>query len=179
MIDISKKKLPSPAIAAIVYISYCAMSWFAMRGVLAFYGQQYGLPAWLVNDAWAFFSGGLVPFLLFELFSMFIFRTLPMKTGGGDVKSIRYGLNYAVILANIVLFLLKFMYIAIPLYAPVIDIIIDPVVTILVVGLYCWYAFYMNYVDKSRYKIVLVQVLGTFLVFYGLLAVINMIVSVA
>ena len=178
MIDVAKKKLPAPAIGVIVYISYCAMSWFSTRGSLAYIGEQYGLPAWLANDAWAFFIGGLVPFLLYWVLSKVLFRTLSVRTGG-DVSSIKYGLNYAVIAANVVLFALKFMYIALPLYAAVIDIIIDPVVTLTFVSLYLLYAFYQNYVDRSRYKAVLIQVMGAFLLLYGVLAVVGMSVAVA
>ena len=179
MIDISKKKLPTPAISAMVYISYCAMSWFVMRGNLAMYGSRMDFPSWFTNDAWAFFLGGLFPFLLYGIFTTFVFKMLPLKTGGGDVKSIKYGLNYAVIAANLILFLLKFMYIALPLYAPVIDIIIDPVVTVGVVALYMWYAFYLDYVDRSVYHAVVTQVLGVFLAVYGLLALINTVLAVA
>ncbi|MCH5165689.1 MAG: hypothetical protein J1G01_04740 [Clostridiales bacterium] len=179
MINISKKKLPSAAIAVIVYVSYCAMSWFSARGTIAYFGEQYDLPNWFVNDVWAFFIGGLVPFLLFEVLCSFIFRTMIAKTNGGDVQSLRYGLNYAVIAANVLLFLLKFIYIAVPLYSVVIDIIIDPVVTIAFVALYMWYAFYQDYVERSQYRLVLTQVLGAFLSVYGLLALINMVISVA
>ena len=98
---------------------------------------------------------------------------------GGDIKSLQYGLNYAVIAANLLLFALKFMYIALPLYAAVIDIIIDPAVTLAFVGLYMWYAFYQNYVDKTRYRLVLSQVMSTFAGVYGLLALVNVIVAVA
>ncbi len=132
----------------------------------------------MASDALAFFIGGAVPTLIYGLISMFVFKMLPIKTNGGDVKSIRNGLHYAVIAANIVLFLLKFMFIAIPLYAPLLDIILDPVVTLLSVGLYMWYAFYMNYVDKSRYRVVLSQVFGMFVIVYGLVALINLITAV-
>lgn len=178
MINIAKKKLPSAAISVIVYVSYCAMSWFSMRGSLAYICQQYGIGGWFANDAWALFLGGLIPFLLYEVFTSFVFKMTAARTGG-DIKSLRYGLNYAVIAANVVLFALKFMYIALPLYAPIIDIIIDPTVTLLFVGLYMWYAFYQNYVDKTRYRLVMSQVMSTFAGVYGLLALVSMIVAVA
>ncbi len=125
MVNIAKKKLPTAAISVIVYLSYCAMSWFSMRGTLAYLGQQYGIGGWFANDAWAFFLGGLIPFLLYEVFTSFVFKMTAARAGG-DIKSLQYGLNYAVIAANLLLFALKFMYIALPLYAAVIDIIIDP-----------------------------------------------------
>ena len=178
MVNIAKKKLPTAAISVIVYLSYCAMSWFSMRGTLAYLGQQYGIGGWFANDAWAFFLGGLIPFLLYEVFTSFVFKMTAARAGG-DIKSLQYGLNYAVIAANLLLFALKFMYIALPLYAAVIDIIIDPAVTLAFVGLYMWYAFYQKYVDKTRYRLVLSQVMSTFAGVYGLLALVNMIVAVA
>ena len=162
----------------LVYITYCAAFWFGTRGTLAYYSSQSELPGWFANDAWAFFLGGAFPTLIYGLFTMFVFKMLPVKTGGGNTAALRNGLHYAVMAANIVLFLLKFMYIALPLYAPMLEIILDPTVTLLFVGLYMWYAFYMNYVDKSRYHVVLTQVFGSFIMIYGLITVINLIMAV-
>lgn len=176
MINIAKKKLPTWAISIIVYIGYCAANWFVMRGSLAYYAQQYGMPGWFANDAWAFFLGGLIPFAIYEILCSVMLRMIHTRTGG-DVASVKYGLSLAVTAANVFLFLLKFIYIAVPLYAPVINIILDPVVTVIFVALYMWYAFYQNYVERSRYRFVVTQVLGTFLALYGLLAAINLIMA--
>ena len=170
--------MPSPVLGVLVYASYCAASWYVMRGNLAYVGNQYQMPGWIVNDVVAFFLGGLVPFLLFWFFTSFVCRPLALKTGG-DLMSIKYGLGIAVATANVVLFAFKFSYTAYPLYAPIVNIIVDPTVTLLFVGLYMWYAFYRNYVDRSRFGMVLVQVLGTFAAVYGLLALFGMILSVA
>ncbi|MBD5131556.1 MAG: hypothetical protein HDT28_03035 [Clostridiales bacterium] len=177
MINIAKKKLPFWAITIILYLSYCLMNWYVMRGSLAYYGQQYGLPSALCNDAVAFFLAGLVPFVLFELFAT-AFRSISLKTGG-DVASLRYGLTLTLIATNVLLFLLKFIYIAVPLYASVINVILDPVITVGAVALYMWYAFYQEYIDKTRYRIALTQVMTLFCVVYGLLALLNIFLSVA
>ena len=180
MINIAKKKLPFPALVALVYISYCAMSWYSMRGTLAYYGEQYALGAWLANDVWAFFLGGLVPTLIFELVSTMLLKKLAMKLGPqNDVASIRYGVSLAVIAANVMLFALKFIYIAAPLYANLLNIILDPTVTLIFVGLYLWYAFKQNYVDKTLYRVIVTQVMTVFLGIYGLLAVVNIMIAVA
>ena len=89
MVNIAKKKLPTAAISVIVYLSYCAMSWFSMRGTLAYLGQQYGIGGWFANDAWAFFLGGLIPFLLYEVFTSFVFKMTAARAGG-DIKSLQY-----------------------------------------------------------------------------------------
>ena len=178
MIDIAKKKAPAPVMGVAVYISYCAALGFSMRGNIAYIGYQYGMPGWFTNDAWAFFLGGLVPVLLYEFITSFTYRALLLKTGG-DLFSIRYGLDFAVIAANLTLFGLKFMYIALPLYAAIIEIIINPVVTIIFVGLYMWYAFRMEYVDKSKYRLVLSQVMGTFVSVYLIFALLSMVLSAA
>ena len=97
---------------------------------------------------------------------------------GGDVRSIRYGLNFAVIAANLLLFALKFIYISAPLCSGILEIILDPIVTIAFVALYLLYAYKMQYVEKSRFRFVLNQVMSAFLAAYGLIASINLILSV-
>lgn len=156
------------------------MSWYSMRGTLAYYGEQYGFGAWFANDVWAFFIGGLVPTLIYELVSMFIFRTLAVKLGPqNDVASVRYGLNFAVIAASVLLFALKFVYIAAPLYASLLNIILDPTVTLVFVGLYLWYAFKQKYVDKTVYRFIITQVMTAFCAVYGLLSIVNIMMAVA
>ena len=178
MIDIAKKKLPMPVVGVLVYLSYCAEGWFVSRGMMAYYGEKYGFASWFANDIWAFFTGGLVEFALFWLITVLTVRLLTARVGGGAIN-IRYGVCLTVIAANIVLFALKFMYLAFPLQASVIDIILVPSVTIAFVALYLWYAFGRGYVDKTRYRVVVTQVLGTFLTIYGVLAALNLFLSVA
>lgn len=178
MINIAKKKLPAPIIGILVYISYCGASWYVMRGNIAYVGYRYGMPGWFTNDVFAFFLGGLVPFLLYWFVSSYAYRALHLKTGG-DLASIKYGLNFAVIAANLALFGLKFIYLEFPLYASIIDVFLDPVVTVLAVGLYMLYAFYQNYVDKSKFRIVLMQVLGTFISVYAVFALLSLVLSAA
>ncbi len=178
MINIAKKKLPGAVVGLLVYLSYCAAFWYVMRGSLAYLGQSYGLKSWFVNDAWAFFIGGLLPTVIFYFFTWFTFRLLTVKAGG-DTASVRYGLCLTVIAANVLLFALKFMYIALPLYASTINIILDPVITVIFVALYLWYAFRMNYVDKSRYRFIVAHIFGMFLAVYGVLALLNLIMSLA
>lgn len=174
MIDIAKKKLPAPILPILVYISYCAANWFAMRGNLAYYSAQMYIGDMLSYDAWAFFLGGIIPFALYAAISSFAFKTLRFKTGG-DIKSVKYGLHFAVIAANVLLFALKFIYIAAPIAATMLEIILDPVITIGFVALYMLYVFKMEYVEKSRFRFVLSQVMGAFIAVYGLLAAIQII----
>lgn len=65
-----------------------------------------------------------------------------------------------------------------PLAAPVIEIMINPVVMLAFVGLYLVYAFKMNYVSKSLFGAVAVQIMGMFAAVYGILAVVNIITAV-
>lgn len=178
MIDIAKKKLPSPILPILAYISYCAAGWFAARGDLAYYCSQMKMGSMLSHDAVAFFFGGLIPFALYMIITRFIFRPMHMRCGG-DVRSIRYGLYFAVIAANILLFALKFIYISAPLYSAVLEIILDPIVMIAFVALYLLYAYKMQYVEKSRFRFVLTQIMSAFLAMYGLIAMINLITAVA
>lgn len=178
MIDIAKKKLPSPILLILAYISYCAAGWFAARGDLAYYSYQMFVGSIISHDAFAFFVGGVVSFAVYVILVSFVFRSLTIRCGG-NVQSIKYGLHIAVIAANILLFALKFIYIAAPLSSELLEIILDPVITLAVVALYMWYVFKMEYVEKSKFRLVLMQVFGTFLALYGLLAVLNLIVAVA
>lgn len=178
MINIAKKKLPKAALSVLVYLSYCAMSLFVMRGSMAYYGQYYGLPKWFTNDIWSFFLGGIIPFVLYEIISAFGFRMIWARAGG-DVASVKYGLGLTVIAANVFLALFKLIYIAVPLYATIINAIIDPVITLAFVAMYLLYVFKQQYVEKSRFRIVLTQVMGIFLIVYGVLAVLNIILAVA
>lgn len=178
MINIAKKKLPKAALSVLVYLSYCAMGFFVMRGSMAYYGQYYGLPKWFTNDIWSFFLGGLVPFALYELISVFGFKMIWVRAGG-DLASVKYGLGLTVIAANVFLALFKLIYLAIPLYASIINVIIDPVITLAFVALYLLYAFKQEYVEKSRFRIVLTQVMSIFLAVYGVLALLNIVLAVA
>lgn len=178
MIDIAKKRLPSAVISILVYLSYCGAGWYAARSSIAYIGEQYSMPGWFANDIWAFFIGGLLPFAVFMVLSMFVFRTLTIKVRG-NVAAIRYGLNYSVIAANLFLFAFKFIYLAAPLAAGIINTLIDPIVTISFVALYLLYAFKQNYVDKPYFRLIVSQVVGTFITVYAIVAVINIITAVA
>lgn len=177
MINIAKKKLPSPILALIVYISYCAAGWFAARGNIAYYSTRMYMGDVFSHDAFAFFLGGIVPVAIYLIASNFICRTLSYRLPGSDIKSVKYGLDWAVTVANTLLFALKFIYITAPMYSAMLEIMLDPLVTIAVVALYMWYAFKMEYVKKSHFRTVLVQVFGAFLWLYGLFAAVGLILS--
>ena len=57
-------------------------------------------------------------------------------------------------------------------------IMINPAVMLAFVGLYLVYAFKMNYVSKSLFGAVAVQIMGMFAAVYGILAVVNIITAV-
>ncbi len=180
MIDIAKKRLPTGVMLLFVYISYCAAGWYVMRGNMAFYGERYGFPAWIANDVVAFFLGGVLPLIVYSFVSAFCMRSFSIRfRGRGDISAVRYGLHFAVIAANIVLFLLKFIYLSVPLYAALLNIILDPVITIMFVALYLLYAFKREYVEKCMFGTVVTQVMGGFITVYALVSVISLILAVA
>lgn len=176
MIDIAKKRLPPAALSLLVYVGYCGANLFVMRGSLAMYSSYYDFPSWFTNDIWAFFLGGILPFIIFELLTSFGFRMLAVKAGAG-VSSIRYGFSLAVIAANVFLTFFKFIYLAVPFAATIINIIIDPAVTLLFVGGYMWYAFKMEYVEKPRFRFVLTQTISAIAIVYGLVAFLNILLN--
>ena len=53
------------------------------------------------------------------------------------------------------------------------------VITLAFVALYLLYAFKQEYVEKSRFRIVLTQVMNIFLAVYGVLALLNIVLAVA
>ena len=177
MIDIAKKRLPQPAALVLVFLSFCAANWYSSRGVLAYYAEHYGWRGWFANDVWAFFIGGIVPLLLYVFISRTSRRALQLRVGNA-ASALACGIDLTVIAANVTLFALKFMYIAVPLAAPVIEIMINPAVMLAFVGLYLVYAFKMNYVSKSLFGAVAVQIKGMFAAVYGILAVVNIITAV-
>lgn len=177
MIDIAKKRLPQPAALVLVYLSFCAANWYSARGALAYYAEHYGWKGWFANDVWAFFIGGIVSLLLYVFISRTSRRALQFRVGNA-ANALAYGIDLTVITANVLLFALKFMYIAVPLAAPIIEIMIDPVVMLTFVGLYLVYAFKMNYVSKPIFGSVAVQIMGMFAAVYGILAVVNLITAV-
>ena len=177
MIDITKKKLPPIVINILLYLSYCATNWYMVRGTLAYYGEVYDFPGFLANDIVAFIFGGLVAFAVYKIISQFVLKNLLLRVGNG-IGNVKYGLDCTIIATNFFLFGLKFIYFAVPLYASVIDIIVDPAVTIGCVALYLYYAFRQGYVDRTRYKIVVNNVLGAFLTAYGILTALNLLLSV-
>ncbi len=181
MINIAKKKLPIPVVALFVYLSYCAAAWYITRGEVAYIAYRYKLGGWLANDIVAFFLGGLIPVLVYELLYFAIGKTKLTRIGAGqpyDTESVRYVINYAVITANLILFALKFMYLAVPMYAHLLDIILDPAVTLTVVGLFMLYVFKMQYVPKHLFSVAFSTVFGAFVTVYGLLTVISVITTV-
>lgn len=148
-----------------------------MRGTLGYYGYQYGLPSWLTNDIAAFLFGGIVPIVIYMVIINVRVRTLSFRIGLG-ANTIRYGLDLTVIAANILLFLIKLIFLAAPLYAVPIMIIIDPLITLAAVSLYLLYAFKMGYVEKTKFKTVVNYVMGAFVVVYGIITVLDLIVAV-
>ena len=177
LINVAKNRLPGAVIAILVYISYCAAGWYSARSNMGYIGEQYSMPAWFANDAWAFFFGGLLAFAIYKALTTFVFRTLTIKVRG-DVGAIRYGLNYVVIAANLVVFGLNFIYLAAPIASGVMNVLLAPVVTIVFVALYLLYVFKQDYVDKPYFKTVVSQILGTFITVYGIVAVFGVITSV-
>ncbi|MCH5351566.1 MAG: hypothetical protein J1F39_06340 [Clostridiales bacterium] len=177
MINIAKKRLPAALVSIFVYLSYCAAGWYLARSQMGYMGEQYSLPGWFANDIWAFFIAGLLPFALYAVLSMFVFRTLTVKIRG-NVDAVRYGLNFAVFFANIVVFGLNFIFLAAPAAVGVMKTLLAPVVTILFTSLYLVYAFRQEYVDRSAFNAIVAQVLGTMITVYGIVAAIGIVSSV-
>lgn len=67
----------------------------------------------VANYIVAFFIGGLVPTLLYELISRFLFRFSQARVGG-SVDTLMFALRLFYIAANVVIFLIKLVYLWYP-----------------------------------------------------------------
>lgn len=175
---IREKKIHPYIMTALVYVSFCASNWYMSRGSLALTAYQFPQlfqTAVLFNDVVAFLVAGIIPTLVFELISMFTFRFAQVRMGG-STDMMRYALRFFYVPANLVSFLIKLVYFITPLASVYGNIVIDLVVT---AGFVAWFLFYSakNFVPKERWGAMLYQVGGTFLIVYGILTAIGLLLG--
>lgn len=173
---IKEKKINKWIVIAVLYAAFCFAYFMPTRSTVALFAINYGLPSFLNNDVFAFFLGGIVPLAVYELISSFAFRFMHSRVGG-STDVMRYTLRFFFIPACIVIGLVKLIYLAYPLISVFGNVIISTVVFIIFFCLYLWYAL-KNFVDKTRYSAVLYELGGTFIVIFGVLTLLELIMGV-
>lgn len=176
---IREKKVNSAILIVGMYLSFCASFWYTSRGNMAY--TSYSLAGSvqsmvMTNEIASFFIGGLVPLLIYELFTSFAFKFTQARLGA-VADDMRYSLRFFYIPANLVCFGLKMFYLLTPLASVFGNIIIDFVISAMFV---VWFLFYCakHFVQKEKWGAMLYQLGGTFIMFYAVIITFNLIMGV-
>ena len=173
---IKDEKIPAWAMLTALYVSFCMSSFMTFRGAWAAMMSGMTSPSVVLNNyIVSFLVGGLIPFGVYELLTRFVFRFAQARLGG-DVEQMRYALRFFYIPANVVIFLLKLTYFAFPMLNMYGDLIFDFVVT---AAFFVGYLFYIvRQIPKERIAPALYQLGGTFIIVYGFIELIAIVVEV-
>lgn len=172
---IRQKKIPVWAMSLMLYVSFCMSAFMPFRGTWAAILSSVTNSVVLNNYIVSFLIGGLIPWGIYEFLTRFAFRFMQARLGG-DTDSMRYALRFFYIPANVVIFLLKLTYLAFPVLSIYGDLIFDFVVT---AAFFVGYLFYIvKEVPKDRIAAALYQLGGTFIIVYGFIELIAIIVEV-
>lgn len=176
---IKAKKIKPGIVIALLYVSFCAASWYEMRGALASMAQYGNLfsSAVINNDVVAFLVGGLVPLGIYELLTRFVFRFSQVRIGGAT-DDMRYALRFFYIGANLAAFGLKLLYLAFPLLYGYGTIFIDFITAAAFVVGYFFYIARHGYFEKERLSMVLYQLGGAFIIIYAFMGVLGILTEV-
>ena len=159
-----------------LYLSFCAAGYLTFRGSYAAVMSELGITTAVVaNYIVAVFIGGLVPTLLYELISRFLFRFSQARVGG-SVDTLMFALRLFYIGANTVIFLIKLVYLWYPLAHIYGDIAIDFVITTAAFVGFLFYA--LRHVPKERIAPMLYQFGGSYIIVYGVLSLIALMLEV-
>lgn len=173
---IKEKKINKWIVIAVLYATFCFAYFMSSRATLALLAINYGMPQFLNNDAIAFFAGGILPLAVYELITSFAFRFMQARIGGA-VDDMRYVLRFFFLLANIVIGCIKLLYLAFPLMSVYGNVFINTIVTMVFFALYLWYVL-KHYVEKPRWSSALYELGGTFVIIFGIYAVLELVMGV-
>lgn len=172
---LADKKIDSRIVAAVLYLSFCAAEYFTFRGTyVALLSNMEFKNVALSNYIVAFFLAGVVPFALYELIASFMFRAMQVRVG--PTETLLYALRYFYIGANLVIFLVKLLYLWYPIAHIYGDIVIDFVITAGFFAGFLWYA--AKRVPKERIAPLLYQLGSAYIMIYGVIALIRLLTEV-
>lgn len=172
----ARRHLDQRILIVLLYLSFCAAEFFTFRGTYAALMTNFGVPSAVVsNSIVAFFLGGLIPFVLYELISRFLFR-FAQASLGGRVDEYAYILRVFYIAANAAIFLLKLLYLWFPLLHIYGDILIDFVITSAAFAVFLWYVLRRE--PKEHIAPILYRLGGSYVIVYGVIALIKLLLEV-
>ncbi len=172
---IKEKKLNKWIVVAALYVCFSFAYYVPMRGTVALLSVNYGLPAAINNDIVAFLVAGIVPVLVYELLSSFVFRLVRAR-GVPAAEDMRYALRFFYLPAGLVMGGIKLVFLFYPLGLSFASVLVDSLVPLPFIALFMWYAL-KNYVDKTRYASIIYLLGSAFAVVYGVLAVFELLVG--
>ncbi len=175
---IDNKKIPSGVMIALLGLSFGLAEWFTSRGVVANLSIElgYSMP-YLYNDIIAIVTGALFPILFYEVITTFAFRINVARFGATAVGQMRYALRYFYFVANLVIFALNFIFFAEPIASVWGTVVIKTLVLSVFIVLYMWYCA-KRYLTNTTWGAMCYQVGGMFVIIYGVLAVLQIVVGV-
>lgn len=176
---IKEKKINNYLMIFFLYVSFCACNYFAARGTLSYTSMTMagaGVVGFMFNDIVAVLIGGLIPTLLFELVTSFVFKFSQVKLGGA-ADDMRYALRFFYIPANLICFGIKFVYLLSPIVSIFGNVMIDFVITaIFCVGFLVYCA--KNCIKNDRWGAMIYQLGGAYLIVYGIMTVAAIVMGV-
>ncbi|MCI9031367.1 MAG: hypothetical protein HFK09_02455 [Clostridia bacterium] len=172
---IKEKKLNKWIVIAALYVGFAFAYYVPMRGTIALLSVNYGLPVAINNDVVAFLAAGIVPTLIYELLSSFIFKLVRTR-GVLATEDMRYELRFFYLPATVVMGSIKLIFLFYPLGLTFASILVDTLVPLPFFALFMWYAL-KNHVDKTRYASMIYLLGSAFAVVYGVLAVLELLLG--
>ena len=171
---IAEKKVNSVVAGIALYLSFCAANFYFARGNWAYtLSRMAGLyqTAFISNPFIAFFAGGAVSYIFYELATLFLFKSMRFKVGFA-VEDMKYELRFFYFAANCTAALLSLFY----LISPIVSIyggVIFPFVATSAFGV--WYLTYTckRHVDKGLWNVVLVRLGGGYIAVYAFITVLR------
>lgn len=160
----------------VLYLALSFAYFVPSRGNVALMAVNYGLPAILNNDVFAFVCAGVMPILLYELITTFVFRFIKVRSGC-DTDGMRYSLRFFYIAAALVMGGVKLIFMFYPLAANFAFVLIDVLVPTAFFALYLWFAL-KHYANKTDYAQLIYELGGTFVIVYGVVALIELVTGV-
>ncbi len=173
---IKNKKLNAGIVVFLLYLSFCAAEFLSYRGAFAAVVSELNVKSVIVsNYIVAFLLCGLVPVILYEIIVRFIFRFSQARIGGGT-ENYLYALRFFYIGANLVIFLIKLVYLWYPIAHIYGDIAIDFLITTVAFALFLYYV--LRKAPKERIAPILYQFGGSYVIVYGFLSLITLLLEV-
>lgn len=172
---IAEKKV-NPIVAGVaLYLSFCAANLYFSRGnwALSLSGMAVVYKTvYLSNIFLAFFVGGIGPYILYELCTFLLFRSMRPRIGA-VADDMKYELRFFYFAANCAVALLSLLYLISPLISIYGGILFPFICTAAFAALYIVYVF-KHHVKKELWGFALVRLCGTYVGVYALITILQL-----